>query len=53
MTTLQQKLAARGHDMGKFDGILGARTRAAVQTEQERLGLPADGWPDAALLAAL
>lgn len=53
MTALQQALAARGHDMGKIDGILGAATRAAVQLEQSRLGLPADGWPTAELLDAL
>lgn len=53
MTALQQKLAARGHDVGKIDGILGAGTRAAVQQEQVRLGQPADGWPTRALLDAL
>jgi lytic murein transglycosylase len=53
MTALQEKLAARGHDVGKIDGILGAGTRAAVQEEQARLGLPADGWPTAELLDAL
>ena len=53
MKQLQQKLKARGHDVGKVDGILGAKTRAAVQKEQARLGLPADAWPTAALLNAL
>ena len=53
MQALQEKLAARGHDIGRADGILGAATRAAVQTEQSRLGLPADAWPTAALLNAL
>ena len=53
MKQLQQKLQARGYDVGKIDGILGARTRAAVQKEQARLGLPADAWPTAALLNAL
>jgi len=53
MKALQQKLAARGYEVGKIDGILGAATRAAVQQEQVRLGLPADAWPTAALLAAL
>lgn len=53
MTRLQEKLAARGHDVGKIDGILGALTRAATQKEQARLGLPADAWPTPALLAAL
>jgi len=53
MKSLQTKLRARGHDVGKIDGILGARTRAAVQKEQSRLGLPADAWPTAGLLNAL
>lgn len=53
MQSLQKKLAARGHDVGKIDGILGALTRTAVQKEQARLGLPADAWPTRALLDAL
>jgi lytic murein transglycosylase len=53
MTLLQEKLARRGHDVGQIDGILGAGTRAAVQKEQLRLGLPADAWPTRALLDAL
>jgi hypothetical protein len=53
MQALQQKLAARGHDVGKIDGILGAATRAAVQAEQSRLGLPADAWPTVDLLNSL
>lgn len=53
MKALQTKLQALGHDVGKVDGILGAGTRAAVQKEQARLGLPADGWPTAELLQAL
>ena len=53
MMALQRRLAARGHDVGGIDGILGAGTRAAVRAEQARLGLPADGWPTRALLEAL
>jgi lytic murein transglycosylase len=53
MQRLQTKLTARGHDVGGIDGILGAMTRAAVQAEQTRLGLPADAWPTPALLNAL
>ncbi|WP_204112330.1 lytic murein transglycosylase [Shimia biformata] len=53
MKQLQQKLKSRGHDVGKVDGILGAKTRAAVQKEQQRLGLPADAWPTPALLNKL
>ncbi|HMO71212.1 MAG TPA: lytic murein transglycosylase [Paracoccaceae bacterium] len=53
MKSLQQKLRGRGHDVGAVDGILGALTRAAVQKEQARLGLPADGWPTATLLGRI
>ncbi len=53
MKELQRKLQARGHDVGGIDGILGAGTRAAVQAEQARLGLPADAWPTQALLDRL
>lgn len=53
MKALQTKLQKHGHDVGKVDGILGAKTRAAVQAEQARLGLPADAWPTAELLNAL
>ena len=53
MKALQEKLAALGNDVGKIDGILGAGTRRAVQREQQRLGLPADGWPTQDLLDAL
>ncbi len=53
MKDLQTRLQNRGHDVGKIDGILGAKTRAAVQAEQIRLGLPADAWPTVALLGKL
>lgn len=50
---LQQKLTAMGYDVGNADGILGSKTRAAVQAEQVRLGLPADAWPTQDLLNQL
>ena len=53
MKQLQTKLAARGHDVGKIDGILGLGTRTAVRAEQARLGMPADSWPTRKLLGAL
>lgn len=53
MKSLQRKLAKRGYDVGKIDGILGAKTRDAVQKEQLRLGMPADAWPNKALLGKL
>lgn len=53
MKALQQKLQARGHDVGGIDGILGRGTRAAVRKEQARLGQPADAWPTVELLNGL
>ena len=53
MKLLQQKLLDRGHDVGGIDGILGAMTREAVRVEQQRLGLPVDGWPTPTLLTNL
>ena len=53
MEQLQTKLEALGHDVGGIDGILGAKTREAVQAEQVRLGLPADAWPTRELLSRL
>lgn len=53
MKALQSKLAGRGYDVGKVDGILGGSTREAVRKEQRRLGMPADGWPTAELLTAV
>lgn len=50
---LQQRLVELGHDVGGVDGILGEKTRSAVRREQQRLGLPADGWPTRDLLSAL
>lgn len=53
MKSLQQKLSQKGYDVGKIDGILGAKTRDAVRKEQIRLGLPADAWPTKDLLSKL
>ena len=53
MKDLQRKLEAKGHDVGKIDGVLGSGTREAVRAEQQKLGMPVDGWPTQALLAAL
>ena len=50
---LQRILQTRGHDVGKVDGIIGAKTRAAVKKEQIKLGLPADSYPTPSLLARL
>ncbi|WP_226551074.1 lytic murein transglycosylase [Celeribacter naphthalenivorans] len=53
MKQLQQKLVNMGYDVGGVDGILGEKTREAVQSVQEKLGLPADAWPTPALLSRL
>jgi lytic murein transglycosylase len=50
---LQRLLAKRGHDVGGVDGIIGQRTRAAVKAVQLELGVPADSYPTADLLARL
>ncbi|GAB1582504.1 lytic murein transglycosylase [Phyllobacterium phragmitis] len=53
MKALQEKLAARGYEMGKIDGVFGLLTRDAVRAEQLRLGMPADAWPTVELLNKL
>jgi lytic murein transglycosylase len=50
---VQKLLQARGYNVGKVDGIVGLQTRAAVKDVQMKLGLPADSYPDKALLAKL
>lgn len=53
MKALQTKLQSLGYDVGEIDGILGSGTRLAIQKEQQRLGVPADGWATPSLLQAL
>ncbi|BCY21759.1 lytic murein transglycosylase [Bordetella pertussis] len=50
---LQELLLARGFDIGKPDGVIGVRTRQALQTVQGQLGLPADGRAGQKTLKAL
>lgn len=50
---LQTLLLARGHDLGRVDGLLGSRTIAAVRLEQARVGEPATGRPGQRLLETL
>jgi len=40
---LQSLLIARGFDIGQPDGLIGARTREALQSVQRQAGLAADG----------
>lgn len=50
---LQNLLAGNGFDPGSADGIIGANTRKAVRSFQQRLGWPADGYPTSELLEIL
>ena len=50
---LQHLLKARGYDVGEVDGKLGLATRASIKKVQEKLGLPADSYPSAELVARL
>lgn len=50
---LQQRLAARGFDIGTADGQLGAKTRTALRDFQVRAGLIPDGFASAAVLDVL
>ncbi len=53
MIKLQNVLRSKGYDVGKVDGILGAKTRQAVRSVQLEFGLSADSWPTNELLKKL
>jgi len=50
---LQERLNARGFDAGQVDGMMGPRTRAAIEAFQAARGLPVDGRPGSRVLRAL
>ena len=50
---LQRELARMGFDIGEPDGMVGAKTRDAVQDYQLSRGLPADGYPTVDLIARI
>ena len=50
---LQTLLLDRGHDIGQPDGLIGAKTRAAIRAEQSRLNMPVNGRGGQKLLRAL
>jgi lytic murein transglycosylase len=50
---LQERLIARGHDVGKPDGAIGALTRAAIRDVEAKLGLPQTGRPGGKVFDAL
>jgi lytic murein transglycosylase len=43
--SVQRGLERAGYDVGGVDGVMGAKTRAAVRAMQLKLGYPADGYP--------
>ncbi|HEY0920140.1 lytic murein transglycosylase [Devosia sp.] len=50
---VQERLLARGYQIGTADGVIGPKTRAAVMQFQARAGLLPDGHVSGRLLAAL
>jgi membrane-bound lytic murein transglycosylase B len=50
---LQTQLIRRGYDIGTADGVIGAKTRAAIMDWQARAGLLPDGYAGGNLLKAL
>ena len=50
---LQRRLTAAGFDTEGTDGVIGARTRAAIEAYQRRAGLPVTGEPSRDLLLRL
>ncbi len=50
---VQELLVRRGYDTGGIDGMLGARSRAAIKAAQIKFGLPADSYPSRALVERL
>ena len=50
---LQTLLAARGHDIGEIDGMLGEKSRVAIKLEQSRLGQTVNGRGGLKVLQAL
>jgi lytic murein transglycosylase len=50
---MQQLLVRAGFDVGKIDGVMGQQSRSAVKAMQIKLGLAADSWPTAELLARM
>ena len=50
---MQEALTERGNDVGGIDGRIGPRTRTAIRNFQRGRGLPVNGVPTRATLAAL
>ncbi|AXI04165.1 lytic murein transglycosylase [Aquirhabdus parva] len=50
---IQSLLLAKGYDIGAPDGMIGDKTREAIRTEQQRLGLTMNGRGGQKILQAL
>ncbi len=50
---IQQYLLAKGYDIGAADGLIGDKSRQAIQQEQTRLGFSANGRGGQKILQAL
>ncbi|MGI3169653.1 lytic murein transglycosylase [Pseudooceanicola sp. C21-150M6] len=50
---LQRRLTARGFDTGGADGVIGAKSEAAIRAYQASIGQPVTGVPSQALLRSL
>jgi peptidoglycan hydrolase-like protein with peptidoglycan-binding domain len=50
---LQRRLTAAGFDTEGADGVIGGKTRAAIEAYQRARGLPVTGDPTMPLLEAL
>lgn len=49
----QEVLVAKGHDVGKVDGLAGFKTRRTIGLEEQKLGLPLTCYPSQALVGAV
>jgi lytic murein transglycosylase len=49
----QEVLVAKGHDVGKVDGLAGFKTRRSIGHEERKLGLPLTCYPSQALVGAI
>jgi lytic murein transglycosylase len=46
----QEVLVAKGHDVGKVDGLAGFKTRRTIGLEEQKLGLPLTCYPSKAVV---
>lgn len=53
LRTVQRALQVKGYDVGSIDGIMGPRTKAALEEFQRKSGLAVTGIADAPTLRAL